>query len=735
MRILGYADRFSALPGESIDVRISTTLDTYDATLVRLLRGGKPGHGLVEEEIPDVVPRVHQGRNQEVTAGSYVTGELATPRDLDGWALAAWIWPTLPTAPGLRGIVTTEGDRHATTLGLDGDRLVVLRDDTEIARFPEPLHERQWYFVAASHDPATGELTVVAAPGPPTAPVRATYRPATAPVTPAVARVRVGARSAGAGTFNGKISRPVVLSRPLTGHDIDHLAGGHPVGRLGGLVVAWNFAADQHSLRVPDRGPAGVAGHCVNMPARAMTGPFWTGAETDFRASPDEYCAIHFHDDDLEDAGWQASVRVVLPRGLSSGAYALRVGRGDDVDRVPFVVRQDPATVRADILLVLPSWTYLAYANWRTYVEELDAREELYGELRLPDPVDEFLVEHPEYGRSLYDWHGDGSGVAYSSLHRPIPNLRPTYHTPTTKGLRHFAQDLYLIHWLERQGLSYAVACDDDLHQEGTGLLSGHRVVLTGSHPEYVSGAMIDALQSYVHNGGRFCYLGGNGFYWVTTPHSEAPHVVEIRRGFGTHVWASDPGETHLSGSGEPGGLWRHRGRAPQRLTGVGFTAQGFDKGSPYRRTKSSHDPAVAWVFDGVDEEVFGDVAEGLGGAAADEIDRADPLLGTPRHAWLLARSFGHSERIVRSSEDIMRGMFLGDDPGVGDPKVRSDVVGFGLPGGGAVFSVGSIGWSSAMAYADGDNAVSRITRNVIDGFLTHTEPFPEALEPLPNGG
>jgi len=304
--------------------------------------------------------------------------------------------------------------------------------------------------------------------------------------------------------------------------------------------------------------------------------------------------------------------------------------------------------------------------------------------------------------------------------------MRPTYHTPTTKGARHFAADLYLIWWLERQGVPYAVATDHDLDAEGADLLSRHRVLITGSHPEYVSARMLDAVAAFTADGGRLMYLGGNGFYWVTARHPDAPHVIEIRRGAGSRrVWDSEPGEEYLASTGEPGGVWRYRGRAPQRLTGVGMTAQGFDKASPYRLLPDAADPAVSWIFDGLRADVFGATGYGLGGAAGDEIDRADHVLGTPRDAWILARSFGHSAKIVPTIDEQSREISGAVSGGEGP---HADVVAFGRPGGGAVFSVGSICWLSSMAYvneAGEESDVSRITRNVLTRFLTDDPPIP----------
>ena len=97
-------------------------------------------------------------------------------------------------------------------------------------------------------------------------------------------------------------------------------------------------------------------------------------------------------------------------------------------------------------------------------------------------------------------------------------------------------------------------------------------------------------------------YLGGNGFYWVTSLIPRRPHVLEVRRGHaGTRVvGARSPARCTTPRPASSGGLWRFRGRPPQRLAGVGFTAQGFDASLPYRLTPAARDPRVASIFEGV---------------------------------------------------------------------------------------------------------------------------------------
>ena len=263
-----------------------------------------------------------------------------------------------------------------------------------------------------------------------------------------------------------------------------------------------------------------------------------------------------------------------------------------------------------------------------------------------------------ELGNSLYDLHSDGSGICYSSRLRPVLNMRPKAMSSTAgigSMLWGYNADTHLIDWLEAEGFAFDVATDEDLHAEGAALLSDYRVVLTGTHPEYYSAAMLQALHDYTARGGRLMYMGGNGFYWRIAYHPTLPGVIEVRRAEdGTRAWVARPGEYYHSFTGEYGGLWRRQNRPPQQLVGTGFIAQGFDLSSPYRRTPESADPRVAFAFEGIGmDETIGGFGLIGGGAAGLEVDIADPELGTPPHALVVASSEELTDTYLLVNEDL----------------------------------------------------------------------------------
>src|SRR5206468_4043267 len=165
-------------------------------------------------------------------------------------------------------------------------------------------------------------------------------------------------------------------------------------------------------------------GTTFNMPARGMTGHRWDATAQSPSAAPEQYSAIHFHSDDFEDAAWQPDFEVRIPPDLDSGAYLVRLsGNRDASFDVPFFVIP-PARSSKSIVVVMPTFAYLAYGNdhlWgRTDIEHgvlwpADRFEN-------PDPADTYLAAHRDLGLALYGRHVDGSGSMYASRLRPLVN-------------------------------------------------------------------------------------------------------------------------------------------------------------------------------------------------------------------------------------------------------------------------------------------------------------------------
>jgi N,N-dimethylformamidase len=450
----------------------------------------------------------------------------------------------------------------------------------------------------------------------------------------------------------------------------------------------------------------------VQRPVRAMTGYNWSGKHDDWRVAHGEYGGIAFHDDAVMDCEWDTTFSWTIPAGTRSGAYAARVTIGEVEDHIPFFIRPTRAT--APILYLMPTNSYLAYAN-EMIVHHVPVGQAILAHAAVLTEKEADYYQDPKYGRSTYDHWADGAGVCFTSWKRPILNIRPKWRSSAIGTTWQFPRDLSTIAWLENKNYSYDVATDHDL-AANPDLLKDYSVVLTGSHPEYWSEQGLNDLEDYVAGGGRLMYLGGNGFYWVVSYREGEPEFMEVRKGeAGMRAWQAEPGEYYHQTSAERGGIWRNRARPPQKLTGVGFTTQGFDECHPYKRMPDSYHKSVSWIFDGVEGEVFGDFGLALGGAAGLETERYDLELGTPPHTKLLASSTSWSDNYAGVVEEI-----LFNHPGTlgtQSDTVRADMTYFTAANDGAVFSTGSIAWMSALPSFGFENNVSQVMKNVLDAF------------------
>ncbi|WP_374449042.1 N,N-dimethylformamidase beta subunit family domain-containing protein [Stella sp.] len=718
---IGYADRFSVRPGGRLEVKVSSAAGgSFDADLVRV-RHGDPnpdGPGIRYVPQPSNFAGTYPGRFQPTHLGSYA--RIAAPGLDTGHAFTLvvrvqpWLLSDAPRTVIARLDAAGDGWRLAMTA--TGARLTVRAGGREATvAVAAPPVTRRWYEITAAV--GGGRLALEQRALAVTWGAQDSGAVAAAadlvPAGASGAPVTVGAALAnGVGTdcFDGRIEDPR-LYRGV------RAAGGPPDGADPELLAWWDFARGIDTQAVEDAGPGRFAGELVNLPTRAVCGSLWTGEEHCWRHKPRHYAAIHFHSDDLGDAGWATDFTVEVPADMKSGAYGVRLRTAGYEDVIPFYVVPPRGRATAPVAFLASTFTFQVYANYMRFNcdDAYKARRAAWNAYPYhPD-------EHHEFGHSTYNFHPDGSGICLSSRLRPIINFRPgylSYEDLRGSGLRHYPADTHLLDWLEEKGIAFDVITDEELDAEGLELLRPYKVLVTGTHPEYHTPRTLDAIQDYVGDGGRLVYLGGNGFYWKIARSPDLPHVVEIRRGEGgIRAWAAESGEYYNQLDGTYGGLWRRNGRPPQKLAGVGFSGQGKFEGSFYRRLPASYDPAVAWIFAGVEGETIGGFGLSGGGAAGFELDRADPVLGTPPNAHVLARSEGHQEHFVTVPEELLTHLttVTGEKP---EDLIRAELVYFDTAKGGAVFSTGSITFCGSLSHGGYDNQVSRMLENVLRRFM-----------------
>jgi N,N-dimethylformamidase len=723
---IGYSDVWSAAPGEAVRFMVATKSSSYRASLVRLL-GIKPED---QRPVPSSIDGVYRGRQQVARAGSCLRVEAAhTLQNLTSLSICLWAWPTqVKTAH--EQVLLSGG---AAVLLIDCSGRPCLRVCT--TRGPErvcsgrPLTGRAWTLLCGTYDNDTGHLRLhvheLGLYAPESEAVTRTVAAGALQPLDAVlymaARANTSANSTtwGADHFDGKLESPTIYDRALSAGEIAQIVAGEGEAAFPtlGLRAAWRFHHGMEGDRITDVGPHMLDGIAINAPTRAMTGHLWRARTQDPHSSPDEYGAIHFHHDDLEDAGWQSDFALRIPTNLTSGLYAVKVATPDGgEDLLPFIVRPPRNQPASKLAFIIPTLTYLAYANERA-ADPATVPKYLFPDGLKITPWDRWLGEHPELSFSSYDRHADGSGICYASRLRPIPSLRPNYLASVFPYPRHLPADLLILEWLERERLSVDLLTDEDIESEGEALLHQYRVVMTGSHPEYVTERFLTAFEAYVGSDGRVVNIGGNGFFWVTSYKEPRRHLIEIRRGLTNEApWASRPGELYHSTTGELGGVWELRGRVPRALFGIGATAAGLTRAKPFTRTPISKDPRYAWMFQGLrDEESIGGRGLVMGDAAGFETDRCEAALGSPAAAVVLATA----DLDDCGYQAIIPGVTLSGKPPPGSPPyARADMTLVETGRGGMVFSVGSVSWSGCLNLDHGVNPVSIVTRNVLRRFL-----------------
>lgn len=742
MNITGYPAELIYHAGDTARFMVSAeTPRRLDAQLVRIVCGDNraTGPGYKEEEVAGLRKTGLDVRKQTTEIGSFmrVPGDGVSDIPVLGFILN--VFATTPTT-GLQAVVARWDDvrqrgfrlvvNEASELEVEvgdgaGKRLVL--------KLPHPVGGREWTTIALGIDFRSGDVRLMAKPVAVdllfTDVQEATGRcdftleqDAASALTFAAFWLGRSQKPVMHGFFNGRLETPVLLARMPEASDLARYQGPTFPDFPEALAI-WDFGRDFDASTVADGRGGRLNAELVNLPSRGVTASRWDGSAQNFVESPLHYAAVHFHDDDLEDCAWQETLSFVLPDDLRSGFYAARLRSADEELHVVFIVEERPGVARSKVAFLASSVTFVAYSN-QHYDFDDPNMEMKNGVLTVYDPSDIYLNEHREIGMSPYDRHSDGYGVFYSSARRPLFSMF------VKDKIWALNADTHITDWLEARKLDYDVISDHSVHFDGIESLARYQTIITGTHPEYWTTPMWKAMTRYLAQGGRLMYLGGNGFYWRTAIHKQKPWLIELRRvESGARYWESEPGEGYMNFTGEYGGLWRRAATPPQRLVGVGTVATGFDYCSYYRRRPESDDARAAFIFAGIENEILGDFGSMGGGASGLEIDRADPWLGTPAHALIVARSEGHTRHfnIVPEETPFHHPTVNGEEA----EKCFADIVFFETGNGGAVFSTGSIAWATSLAHQGYENDVSRMTENVVRRFAD-PQPFPA---PGPDSG
>ena len=166
-------------------------------------------------------------------------------------------------------------------------------------------------------------------------------------------------------TLTAVLKSPRLCSRALAPEQMSTLvAADHQ-----SVLAAWDFSIGIQTNRITDVSANALHGELVNLPTRAVAGSLWNGEEHCWSQQPEHYAAIHFHDDDLYDCGWETDFELTIPDDLPSAVYALHLHGAGESYYMPFAVRPPRGKTTAPVAFLLPTASYIAYANNRIGID------------------------------------------------------------------------------------------------------------------------------------------------------------------------------------------------------------------------------------------------------------------------------------------------------------------------------------------------------------------------------
>ena len=316
LKLIGYADRMSAAPGETVRFMVSALeRQPYRAEIVRLIHGdaNPDGPGFKAQKVEGAVDLALDGRRHAIAIGSWADIPFHPVMDepAGGITLLAMIWPTTP-ARGPAGSDRPLGRDPAGRLPARDRRPWLPRGARRRRRQGKsPAKQRQaaaaaraGIWSAASYDAAAGTMTLVQRPLQAFAGIDESgivTGPAPIPDCTGlpVTMAALSGDAATTGHFNGKIDSPRLIAGPIAAERLEALLQSPPPRRSGpahrrrlGLLA--RDPDDTHRRR---SGPTASTAGLVNLPARAMKGWSWDGSEHCWWRKPEHYGAIHFHDE------------------------------------------------------------------------------------------------------------------------------------------------------------------------------------------------------------------------------------------------------------------------------------------------------------------------------------------------------------------------------------------------------------------------------------------------------
>lgn len=376
--IIGYADPWIVSPGDNVDIKVSCTEAKYTYRTVRIIQGyeGDKSPRKRVEEIAATPQGSREGRFQIAHTGSYGTvKDVGLSSADEGLRISTYAQPWLIPCAHTQTLVSTLDAANKTGLDivLNGEGQVEfwVGIGTAVQVVPTGFTPTRKRWVKIDLTVAGAQLETVVTPQ-----SRGT-EPAAKPTLLTVelkSQVKLASqtpllvaagRSAAPGDATEMGIRPnkdnagrvdsLEFYASRTG-SVEDIPTNKYNGRLDSLelrttganarvLAKYDFGIQISSDSIIDVSSNKRHGDLINAPSRAMKGYDWDGSETDWTKAKYGYGAIHFHEDDLDNAAWDTDFTIQIPADARSGVYGVELrSENDDVrETVVFYVRPSPA--------------------------------------------------------------------------------------------------------------------------------------------------------------------------------------------------------------------------------------------------------------------------------------------------------------------------------------------------------------------------------------------------------
>jgi hypothetical protein len=188
----------------------------------------------------------------------------------------------------------------------------------------------------------------------------------------------------------------------------------------------------------------------------------------------------------MVECQWTPSYSLTVPTSWTTGNYIVKLKRLDDglENYLTFVVRDDASM--ADIVYSMDVTTWQAYSYW-SGAGNNNVGYNLYGKFN--DVTQAFV----------------GNTRAYT-----VSFDRPYMDQGSEDGAGNFmVWDYPMIHWMESKGYSITYVTDVDL-EDNPNLFSGHKVFVNTGHDEYYSDNMRANVLDFITSGGNAAFFSAD---------------------------------------------------------------------------------------------------------------------------------------------------------------------------------------------------------------------------------